>query len=293
MALGIGATTATFSIVEALLLRPLPYPAPERLVWAWGQRAGGVQQASVNPQEFLDYRAQARAFSQFAATTTFAQTSTLTGVGDPTALKIGVVSGNYLDAIGAPPLAGRTLRIDDEQAGHTDVVVLSHATWRTLFHGADSIVGSSIRLDDRSVTVVGVMPADFLPPQSADGWMPLPFYQSAANRRSHFMRPIGRLNAGITIEHAQAELDAIAKGLELAYPATSAGWSLRLVPLEAQLTGGLNQPSWLLFGAAAFLLLLACADVAGLLLARATSKPRRWRSAPPSAPAVVESSASC
>ena len=170
MALGIGATTATFSIVEALLLRPLPYPAPERLVWAWGQRAGGVQQASVNPQEFLDYRAQARAFSQFAATTTFAQTSTLTGVGDPTALKIGVVSGNYLDAIGAPPLAGRTLRIDDEQAGHTDVVVLSHATWRTLFHGADSIVGSSIRLDDRSVTVVGVMPADFLPPQSADGW---------------------------------------------------------------------------------------------------------------------------
>ena len=274
MALGIGATTATFSVVEALLL---PTASPTRRQNAWYGRGASVPAASNGLPSILRNSSiigPRRAPSPSSATmATFSQTSTLTGVGDPTALQIGLVSGNYLDALGVRPLVGRTLRIDDEQAGRTDVVVLSHAVWRTLFSGAESIVGSSIRLDDRSVTVVGVMPADFLPPQSADGWMPLPFHQSAANRRSHFMRPIGRLNAGVTIEHAQAELHAIAKGLALAYPATSAGWSLRLVPLEDQLTGGLNQPSWLLFGAAAFLLLCA-AHAAGLLPARATSRAK-------------------
>jgi putative ABC transport system permease protein len=274
MALGIGATTATFSIVEALLLRPLPYPEPERLVWAWGQRAGGVQRSAVNPQEFLDYRARSHAFSQFAAIAAFSQTATVTGIGDPIALKARLVSGNYLDALGVSALLGRTLHADDEQPGHTDVVVLSHAAWQQQFNGTPSIVGSTVRLDDRPVTIVGVMPRDFLPPLPAECWMPLPFSQIASNRRAHFMRPIGRLNAGVTIEQAQSQLNAIAQGLEREYPETSSGWSLRLVPLEMQLAGGLGRPFWLLFGAAFFLLLLACANVAGLLLARGASRAK-------------------
>jgi putative ABC transport system permease protein len=272
LAMGIGATTVVFSTLDGVLLRPLPYPQPDRLVWIWGQLRAGPQRASVNPLEYRDYREQGVKVARLAAFANFAQTATLTGRGRPESLASSAVSGNYFDVLGVSAEAGRTLTLGDEQAGRTDVAVISFSLWSRRFGGDPSIVESSVTIDDRFVRIVGVMPASFRPPQPAEIWMPLDFGQIGSNRRAHFLRPIGRLEPGVTREQAQAELDVIATRLERQYPATSGGWSIRLEPLEQQLVGSLRGPIWVLFGAVACFLFMACANVAGLLHARATAR---------------------
>jgi predicted permease len=271
LSMGIGGTTVMFSAVDGVLLRPLPYPQPERLVWVWGQLRGGPQRASVNPLEYRDYREQGAGLVRLAAFANFAQTATLTGRGTPESLALSVVSGNYFDVLGVRPVAGRTLTLADEQDGNVDVAVISFALWNRFGRDA-GLVGSAMTLDDRPVRIVGVMPASFRPPQPAEIWMPLDFGQIGSNRRPHFLRPVGRLESGVTREQGQAALDVIAARLEQQYPATSAGWSLRLEPIELQLVGNLRTPMWVLFGAVACFLFMACANVAGLLQARATAR---------------------
>jgi predicted permease len=272
LALGIGATTTIFSAVDNLLLRPLPYPQPDQLVWIWGQVKGGPQRASVNPLEYRDYREQSTTFSHLGAVANFAQTATLTGRTEPEALRLAVVSGNYFDVLGVRPLLGRPLILDDEEAGRTDVAVISFGLWNRRFGADQRLVGSAVTLDERPVRIVGVMPADFRPPQPADIWMPIAFSQLNGNRRAHFLRPIGRLKDGVTLGQAQAELDVIAGRLEQQYPATSTGWSVRLEPIDRPLIGNLRTQIWVLFGAVSCFLFMACANVAGLLQARATSR---------------------
>ena len=209
---------------------------------------------------------------RLAAFANFAQTATLTGRGTPESLAASVVSGNYFDVLGVPPVAGRALTLADEQAGQTDVAVISFGLWSRRFGADPSLVGSVVTVDDRPLRIVGVMPAGFRPPQPAEIWMPLDFADIGSNRRAHFLRPVGRLEPGITREQAQAAMDVVARRLEQQYPATSAGWSLRLEPLEEQLVGSLRTPLWVLFGAVACFLFMACANVASLLQARASSR---------------------
>ena len=272
LSMGIGGTTVMFSAVDSVLLRPLPYPQPDQLVWVWGQLRGGPQRASVNPLEYRDYREQGAGIVRLAAFANFAQTGTLTGRGAPESLPLSIVSGNYFDVLGVHPVAGRPLTLADEQAGRTDVAVISFAVWSQHFGSNPAIIGSVMALDDRAVRIVGVMPASFRPPQPAEIWMPLDFGQIGSNRRAHFLRPIGRLESGVTREQAQAALDVIAKRLEQQYPATSAGWGLLLEPVDQQLVRNLRTPMWVLFGAVACFLFMACANVAGLLQARAAAR---------------------
>ena len=274
LALGIGANTAIFSVVNAVLLSPLPYTEPERLVWIWGNFRGGTNTASVSQPDFLDYREQNRSFEHLGAFSSENAFVNLTGGGEPERLRASVVTANYFDIFGVKPALGRSFIAEEEQLGRHLVVVLSYGMWQRRFGGDPSIIGKTIMLNDRSLNVLGVMPAGFQPPQAAELWAPMPLRALANNRNSHSIRPIGRLKPGVTIGQAQADMDAVARRLEEKYPDTNAGWNWRLVPLQERMVGNIGQSLWTLFGAVGFVLLIACANVANLSLSRAASRSR-------------------
>jgi putative ABC transport system permease protein len=276
LALGIGANTAIFSLVNAVVLRPLPFSEPDRLVWVWGnlRNIGGT--ASISPPDFLDYRSQNKTFEQFAASGTLPGAVNLSGSGEPERLTASIVSGNYFDAFGVQPALGRGFTLDNEKAGQDQVTVLSHAFWQKRFAGDKDIVGKTIFLDSKSYQVLGVMPAGVNFPQQAELWIPISFEGSPEMkwRKAAFLRPVGRLKPGVTLTQAQADTDAIAAHLEEQFPDSNTGRSLRLVSLREQLVGGTRSTVFILFGAVGFVLLIACANVANLLLVRAAARQK-------------------
>ncbi|HET6975502.1 MAG TPA: ABC transporter permease [Pyrinomonadaceae bacterium] len=276
LALGIGANTAIFSLVNAVVLRPLPYPEPDRLVWMFGNIRNGGNRASVSPLDFLDYRSQNKTFEHFAASITIPVPVNLTGSGDPERLMASAVTGNYFDAFGVKPAIGRGFSLENEKAGQDQVTVLSHAFWQKHFAGDPGIVGKTITLDSKSYEVLGVMPAGLSFPQSAELWVPLNFdgQPGMKQRKAHFLRPIGRLKAGVTLTQAQVDTDQIAAQLEQQYPDSNTGWNLRLISLREQLVGRTRTTLFVLFGAVGFVLLIACANVANLLLVRAAARQK-------------------
>lgn len=277
LALGIGANTAIFSLVNAVLLQPLPFAEPERLVWMWGNIRNGGSQASVSPLDFLDYRKQNQSFEEFAATISVPVSANLTGNGDePERLSAAAVTGNYFQALGVRPALGRVFAIENESPGRDQVVVLSHSLWQKRFGGDAAIVNKTITLDSKSYEVIGVMPSDFRFPANAELWLPLNFDAGPGmkQRKAHFLRPIGKLKPWVTLGQAQADTDAIARRLEEQFPNTNTGLSLRLVPLREQIIGNTKPTLFILFGAVGFVLLIACANVANLLLVRAASRQR-------------------
>ena len=275
LALGIGANTAIFSLVNAVVLQPLPYPEPDRLVWVWGKFSGG-NRASVSPPDYLDFRSQNKTFEQFAATTTITAPATLTGSGEPERLSASIVTGNYFQALGVAPELGRGFSLDNEKPGSDQVTVISHELWHKRFAGDPGIVNQRIILDSKSFEVIGVMPKDVTFPQTADLWVPLNFdsAEELKVRAAHFLRPIGRLKPGVTLAQAQADTDAIAAQLEQQFPQSNTGWSLRLEPLRERLIGSSRSSLFILFGAVGFVLLIACANVANLLLVRANARQK-------------------
>jgi len=276
LALGIGANTAIFSLVNAVLLKPLPFPEPDQLVWAWGNIRNAGNRASVSPPDFLDFRSQNKTFEQFAASGTLPLAVNLTGSGEPERLSASGVTGNYFQALRVQPSLGRGFTLENERPGQDLVAVLSYALWQSRFAGDASIVNKSIVLDGRSFQVIGVMPKNFTFPQSADLWVPLNFDSDPEMklRKAHFLRPIGRLKPGVTLSEAQADTDAISLGLENVYPDSNTGWSLRLVSLREQLVGNTRGTLFILFGAVGFVLLIACANVANLMLVRAATRQK-------------------
>src|ERR1041385_6695269 len=276
LALGIGANTAIFSLVNAVVLRPLPFPEPDRLVWAWGNIRNGGNRASVSPLDYLDFRAQNKTFEQFAASITITVPVNLTGSGDPERLVASAVTGNYFDAFRVTPALGRGFALENEKPGHDQVTVLSHAFWQKHFAGDPQIVNKTITLDGKTYQIIGVMPAGLSLPQSAELWVPLNFDVDPGmkQRKAHFLRPIGRLKPGVSLAQAQADTDVIAAQLEQQFPESNTGWNLRLVSLREQLVGGTRTTVFVLFGAVGFVLLIACANVANLLLVRAAARQK-------------------
>ena len=275
LALGIGANTAIFSLVNAVLLRPLPFPESDRLVWVWGNIRNAGSHASVSPLDFLDYRKQNKTFEQFAATFGVPLHLNLTGSGEPERLTAAGVTGNYFQALGVRPALGRTFLLENESPGRDQVTVLSYGLWQKRFAGDPAIVNKTVTLDGKTCEIIGVMPPDFSP-QTAELWIPINFDFSPEmkQRKAHFLRPIGKLKAGVTLAQAQADIDAIARQLEEQYPGTNTGWSLRLVPLREQIVGNIKPTLFILFGAVGFVLLIACANVANLLLVRAAARQK-------------------
>jgi putative ABC transport system permease protein len=273
LAVGIGANTAIFSIVNGVLLRPLAFEDSDRLIWMWGRFSLG-NSASVSPPDFLDYRAQNQSFERLSAMMPFASFN-LIGDGEPERVAGARVTTDFFQTLGVAPVQGRDFVPEEEQAGNNRVVLISQSLWSRRFGADPSIIGQPVFLDGENYTVVGVIPDKSALPQQAHIWTPLTFEQPNMKvRRFHFLRPIGRLKHDITLEQAQSEMDSIAGTLEQQYPDSNTTWGLRLVRLEDQIIGDVRTPLLVLLCAVGFVLLIACANVANLLLARASTRQK-------------------
>ena len=274
LALGIGANTAIFSVVNGVLLRPLPYPADEQLMTVWTLFSSGLQETASLP-DYTDWKAQNSSFSRVSA---FANSNdNLAAVGgDPERVPSARVLPDFFATLGVSPAAGRWFLPDEFVFGSHRVAVLSHGLWQRRFGANPGIVGQTITLNARPYTVVGVAPASMRLPARAQLWSPFAADPAGRppSRRGDFLSVIARLKPGVTEARAQADMDAIGRRLAEAYPATNTGVGVQVVSLHDQLVGSIR-PALLVFTAAvALVLLIACANVANLLLARATARER-------------------
>jgi len=272
LALGIGANTALFSVVNAVLLRPLPYDEPGRLVQAFEAPQPG-QRNAASPGAFLDWKEHATVFESLSLRQEIAMN--LTGDGDPERIHGLGMSAGGLEILRARPWWGRLFAPDEDQPGKDKVVVLSHEFWQRRFGGETNVVGRAIRLNDESYTVVGILPPYFLPWDKKEFVVPAAIAPSDANQRSaHWIEVIGRLKPGVTVEQAGAEMNALMSRLKSLYPPHKKDWGVTLVSIQEQLTGDIRPTLLVLLGAVGCVLLIACANVANLLLARASSRQR-------------------
>lgn len=281
LALGIGANTAIFSVVNAVLIRALPFRSPDQLVMVWEHnRPRNRNQNVISPANYLDWRDQNSVFEQMALV--FDYRTNLTGVEDPEELPSQVVEANFFDLLGVDPSLGRGFLPEEGVDGRDNVVVLGQSLWKRRFGGDPQIIGKTIKLNGRDSTVVGIAPPGFqfliksgsLTGAQAELWMPLTFSPNARVRRGRFMSAVARLKPGVSLADAQAEMDGIAANLEKQYVDFNTGWGVNLVPLRTQLVGAIRPALLVLLGAVAFVLLIACANVANLLLARAATRQR-------------------
>jgi putative ABC transport system permease protein len=278
LALGIGANTAVFSLVNGVLLRPLPYAEPERLYTLFEQRPAGEMRLASYPT-FLDWKNQSDAFAGLAYIR--GQTVIFRGPDGPEQLVAGYVSDGFLATVGEQPLLGRGFLPDEQRPGAAPAAILSYGLWQRRFGGDSAVLGRPIALGDVSATVVGVMPRGFAYPEWATLWLPLSALPSSdrgalTQRGNHAdSRVLGRLGTGVDRRRAEAELGAVAARLAAAYPEESGGWSrVRLSPLSEQVLGDAQPRLLLLAAAVGLVLLIGCANLINLSLARATARSR-------------------
>jgi putative ABC transport system permease protein len=268
LALGIGANTAIFSVVNAVLLKPLPYHDPDRIMTVLYER-----RIPVAPADFLDWKEQNQVFENIAAAQYWQPN--LTGADRPEQLWALHLTADMFTLLGVKPTLGRTFLPDEDRPGNHHVVVLSHRLWQRRFGGDPAVVGQSITLDGEAFTVIGVMPPDFrFAPfwaTRAELWAPLNLAPRANDRRGSSLRVFAKLKPGVSREQAQAEMAAINQRLEQQYPDSKKGLKLSVDPLHEIVVGNIRPALLILLGAVSFVLLIACANVANLLMARATA----------------------
>jgi putative ABC transport system permease protein len=275
LALGIAASTAIFSIGDAVLLRPLPYRDASRLMTVWEDASSyGFPADTPAPGNFSDWRARNHVFEDMAAVA--GRAFDLTGDGNPELLDGQRVSSNLFSVLGVNPALGRDFRPDDNIPGAAPVAILSHGTWLRRFGAEPGIIGRGIRLDGETYTVAGVMPRGFLyPDRGTEIWVPWQLTkEELADHGSHFLEVVARLKPGVSLQQANAELATIAKQIEREHPSDNAKVGAFALPLREHLAGDVRPAILMLFGAVCFVLLIACANIANLLLARASGKRR-------------------
>src|SRR2546423_4419231 len=275
LALGIGACTAIFSVVNTVLLRPLDYPDPSRIVVIRETQLPQFPEFAVSPPNYLDWEKQTKSYEYLAAYT--GAGLNLTGEGEPQRL-IGVkVTAHYFDVYGVKPVLGRNLLPEEDAVGKNHAVVLSSGFWQRVFGGARDVVGRSLQLNGEPYQIVGVAPYGFGVASKVDVWTPMAFKPNeTANdaRGGHYISVVGRLKPGVTFDQAKAELEVIAAQLAVQYPDPQKGWGIFMLPMQDYTVREVKPVLYTLLGAVACVLLIACANLANLLLARATARHR-------------------
>jgi predicted permease len=278
LALGIGANSVIFSVVNAVLLRPLPYPQPERLVYL-NEISSGTDTSIALP-DYIDWRHDSTSFQHLALTRS--ESRNLSGIAgrEPERIAVSFVTANFFDVIGLPPELGRTFREDEDKPGAPALVVISDRLWDRAFHRDPEIVGRAVNFHGQPFTVTGVMPREMDSPHGVDAWFSLmrrsanPGWQNRANHPMFYAW--GRLKNGVALEQARSEMKAIAARIEKIYPATSAGVGVVVRPLLENLLGNYRTSLALLLGAVAVVLLIACANLANLLAVRGAARAREF-----------------
>lgn len=276
IALGIGANTAIFSVVNAVLLRPLPFKDPQQLVEIRTQNLNRDAKPSsgASPADFWDWQEQSRAFEQISAMRAGGGVTMTLGE-HPEVFPGAGVSVNFFETVGVKPLLGRTFLPEEGRLSASGAVVINYKLWQSRFGGDASIIGKTFKTDDGSATIIGVMPPDFKYPPFADVWVPLARDSGEMhNRANHYFIITARLKEGQSIKSAEADIKTVASRLEAEYPETNKGVTASLMPLQESLVGRVKSSLLILLGAVCFVLLIACANVASLLLARAESRRR-------------------
>ena len=281
LALTVGATTAVFGVVDAILIRPLAVANPDHLVSVYEVNLGrGIAESPPSGPNYLDWRKEARSFSGLAA---YRQESlTLTGVSAPDVLNGAGVSANFFDVLGVPPTLGRTFRPGEDEAGGAHVLVLGYGMWRERFGGRADIIGRVLTIDRQPYEVVGIMPETFALPRHVQLWRPADMGRPGSgaglaegtpeSRQARYISVIGRLSAGVGRAQAEQDMASIAASLARTYPIDNSGWTTKLVPLRDSVVGNVEHVLVLVLGAAGLVLALACATVANLTLGRAIAR---------------------
>jgi putative ABC transport system permease protein len=287
LALGIGANSAIFSVANAVVLRPLPYADPDRLVTVW-ETVAGNDKRSAAPGNYNDWRAQNTTFSEMAAT--FYGNFNLTGDGEPERINGATVTSNLMSTLGVSAQLGRTFQPDDDENQDRRLVIISDGLWRRRFGAEMGIVGKAMTIDESSYSIIGVMPPGFKYPVQSDLWVlgrdrnavsmslisQFPTNDWSHERDAHFLGVVGRLKSGTTLAQAQSDIAAIARRLEQDFPKTNSGLGSNVMSLHTQVVGNVKSLLFILLGAVALVLLLACTNVASLVLARATQRDREF-----------------
>jgi putative ABC transport system permease protein len=278
LALGIGANSAIFSLINGIILQPLPYAEPERLIWLW-EKQPQLERAPFTAADFLDYQSQNQTFEEMSAYSN--QGLTLTGIGDPERIPGIVASTNLFKLLRKDAAIGRTFSEEDGQAGAQRVAVLTHSFWQRRFGGSADVLGTSLMLNGISFTVIGVMPEDFKflrnidiflnPRQVAPEMNPNQTQDARTQRGNHYLTVIGRLKDGVSIEQAQSDIDGIVSRLQQEHRSNHTAW---LMPLHERIVGNFRPAMLMQLGAVGLVLLITCVNIANLLLARATARSR-------------------